>query len=121
MRDSKCNTKINQGEFWVGILGDWEGARFYRYQQLYQIQPDRHLKRCECGALAVPEDCGHCWAWSLCLSWNPKGKRMCMGGDWAGGRDGRGGGNSKNRRSEVRLEESYRRKGCSPAWDMMFV
>lgn len=67
----------------------------------------RHLKRYRCRALAVPEECGHCLVWSLCLSWNLKGKRMCMGRDWAGGRDGLGGGNCKNRRSEVRLEGQF--------------
>ena len=39
-------------------------------------------------------------------------KRMCIGRDWAGGRDGPGGGNGKSRRSEVRQEGSCRRKGA---------
>lgn len=44
-----------------------------------------------------------------------------MGRDWAGGRGELGRGSRKNRRLEVRLEGSGRQKGCSPAWDMMFV
>lgn len=51
----------------------------------------------------------------------PEDRRMCMGRDWADARDGLGRGDSKNRRSEVRLEGSCRTKGSSPAWAMMFV
>lgn len=51
--------------------------------------------------MTVPEECGHL-AGSLSLSL--KGNKMCMGRDWAGERDGPGGGSSKSRQSEGRWE-----------------